>query len=379
MTFELLIKGGTLVDPAQGIHARRDVAFSGGLVAAVAPDLSGPDGCEVLDAQGRIVTPGLVDLHVHVFHGVSHYGIEPDPTCLATGATTVVDAGSAGAATFSAFRRFVIEPSRTRIFALLNISSQGMLTAEIGELENPAYADVERACAAVEQHRDLILGIKVRLTRDTIVSERAGLLPLTRACQAADALGLPVMVHPQEAWCETLDEVLAQLRAGDVVTHCFHGRAVGILDAQGQVRPAVREAQARGVVLDVGHGAGSFAWEVAERALAQGLVPDTISSDLHVYSVGGPVHDLATTVSKFLHLGMTLDEAIARATVAPVRAFPALGGVGTLTPSAPGDAVVFDLQEGVFPLTDAHGQVRMGTRKLVPVTVVKGGRRVSPA
>ena len=378
MTHTLLIKGGTLIDPAQKIYAEKDVAFdSAGVVAAVDDDLLASDAREVLDAGGRIVTPGMVDLHVHVFHDISHYGIEPDPTCLATGATTVVDAGSAGADTFSGFRRFVIELSQTRIFAFLNISSQGMLTADIGEFEIPEYANVDSACATVEQHRDLILGIKVRLTRETIVSERAGMLPLHRAREAADAIGLPLMVHPQDAWCEAIDDVLAHLREGDVLTHCFHGKGGGILDERGRVRSAVCRALARGVVLDVGHGAGSFSWEVAERAIAQGVEPDIISSDLHTYNLGGPVYDLATTVTKFLHLGLPLGDAIAKVTAIPAQTFPLLNKLGTLSLGAPGDAVVFELRDGEFSLVDAHGQVRVANQKLVPVTVVRRGRRVA--
>ncbi len=374
MTYDLLIKGGTLVDPAQKVHARRDVAFSGGVVAAVGDDLSGAGAREVVDAGGCVVTPGMIDLHVHVFYGVSHFGVAPDPTCLARGATTVVDAGSAGADTFPGFRRYVIDVSATRILAQLNISSQGMLTREIGEFEIPEYADVGKACQMIERHRDIILGVKVRLTRHSIVSERSGMLPLHRAREAADAAGLPIMVHPQNAWCESLDDILKVMRERDILTHCFHGMACGILDERGQVRRSVREAMERGVVFDVGHGAGSFNWEVVERAMAQGAQPQTISSDLHVYNLHGPVYDLATVVTKFLHLGMPLDEAMAKVTAVPARVIRMQDRIGTLAVGAWGDAVVFELRGGEFQLVDAHGGVRTGRQKLVPVVVVKGGR-----
>lgn len=373
MTYDLLIKGGTLVDPAQKVHARRDVAFSGGVVAAVGDDLSGAGAREVVDAGGCVVTPGMIDLHVHVFYGVSHFGVAPDPTCLARGATTVVDAGSAGADTFPGFRRYVIDVSATRILAQLNISSQGMLTREIGEFEIPEYADVGKACQMIERHRDIILGVKVRLTRHSIVSERSGMLPLHRAREAADAAGLPIMVHPQNAWCESLDDILKVMRERDILTHCFHGMACGILDERGQVRRSVREAMERGVVFDVGHGAGSFNWEVVERAMAQGAQPQTISSDLHVYNLHGPVYDLATVVTKFLHLGMPLDEAMAKVTAVPARVIRMQDRIGTLAVGAWGDAVVFELRGGEFQLVDAHGGVRTGRQKLVPVVVVKGG------
>jgi dihydroorotase len=374
MNYDLLLKGGTLINPAQGIHARRDVAFAGGKVAAVGDDLASAEAHQTLDATGCLVTPGLIDLHVHVFWGVSHLGIEPDPTCLARGATTVVDAGSAGADTFPGFRKYVIEVSATRILAQLNISSQGMLTPHIGEFEIPEYADVGRACAMIEQHRDLILGVKVRLTKHSIASQRSGLLPLHRAREAADAAGLPIMVHPQDAWCDSIDEILVHLRRGDILTHTFHGMRGGILDEGGQVRDSVRAAMAQGVIFDVGHGAGSFSWEVAERALAQRVLPQTISSDLHVYNVNGPVHDLASVVGKFLHLGLSLDEALSRVTAAPAQIIHLADQIGTLKVGAWGDAVVFELREGEFQLVDSQRQTRTGKQQLFPVAVVKGGK-----
>ena len=373
MRYELLIKNGTVVDPAQGIHARKDVAFANGRVSAVSDEIPIAEAREVLDAEGCFVTPGLIDLHVHVFYGVSHFGIEPDPTCLARGATTVVDAGSAGADTFPGFRKYVIDVSDTRILAQLNISSQGMLTQEIGELENPDYADVGKACRMIEQHRDLILGVKVRLTRESIVGERAGMLPLHRAREAADAAGLPIMVHPQDAWCESIDDILAFMGERDILTHCFHDMPCGILDENGKIRDAVHAAIERGVIFDVGHGAGSFSWDVVQKAMAQGVEPTTISSDLHVYNVNGPVYDLVNVVNKFLHLGMSLDDALAKVTSIPAETILMPGQVGTLAVDAWGDAVVFELREGEFQLIDAHGQARTGKQKLEPIVVVKGG------
>ena len=374
MAYDLLIRGGTLVDPAQNIHANKDVAFSNGVVAEVGDDLSKTDAQEVLDASGCLVTPGMIDLHVHVFYGVSHYGIEPDPTCLAKGATTVVDAGSAGADIFPGFRKYVIDVSETRIFAQINISSQGMLTQEIGEFEIPEYADVDKACAMIEKHRDVILGVKVRLTKHSIVSERSGMIPLHHAREAADAAGLPIMVHPQDAWCDSLDDILAVMGERDIVTHCFHGSRCGILDDDGKVRKSVHEAMARGVVFDVGHGAGSFSWDTVETAMSQGVAPQTISSDLHIYNLNGPVHDLANVVTKFLHLGMSLDDAIAKVTSVPAEVILMSDKIGTLAPGAWGDAIISELREGEFQLMDSRGEARTSRQNFVPVTVVKGGR-----
>ena len=331
-----------------------------------------------MDAAGPLVTPGLVDLHVHAYWGVSHYGIDPDPHFVARGATTVVDAGSAGAATFDAFRRFLIDTASTRILARLNISTQGMLVDYIGELEDLRWASVPKALEAVERHRDVIVGIKVRLTKGQVTSERAGLQPLFLALEAAEAAGLSLMVHPQDGWYDSIAQVLDVLRPGDLVTHCFHGHRGGVLDRDGKALPAVRAAVERGVLLDLGHGAGSFSWDVAERALAEGLPPHTISSDLHHHNVDGPVYDLLTTVAKYLHLGMPLDDALARVTAVPARTLLMEDRVGTLRPGAEGDAVVFRLEEGSFPLVDSHRQERLGRQRLVPAVVVKGGRRYEP-
>ena len=374
MTYELLIKGGTLIDPAQNIHANKDVAFANGVVVDVGDDLPKTEAREVLDASGCVVSPGMIDLHVHVFYGVSHYGIEPDPTCIAKGATTVVDAGSAGADTFPGFRKYVIDVSDTRILAQLNISSQGMLTAEIGEFEIPEYANVSKACQMIEQHRDVILGVKVRLTKNSLVSKRSGMTPLHRAREAADAAGLPIMVHPQDAWCDSIDDILDIMGERDIMTHCFHAMPCGILDDQGRVRRSVYEAIERGVIFDVGHGSGSFSWKVVEGAMAQGVQPQTISSDLHVYNLDGPVYDLATVVTKFLHLGMSLDDAIAKVTAVPAETILMSDKIGTLSLGAWGDAVIFELRKGDFQLIDSHGEIRMGNQKLSPVTVIKGGQ-----
>ena len=376
-TYNMVIKGGTLVDPAQGAQgaqARRDVAFAGGLVAASDEDIPASQAARAVDASGHLVVPGMIDLHVHVFEGISWLGIAPDPTCLARGVTTVVDAGSAGADTFPGFRKYVIEVSATRIYAHLNISSQGMLSPDIGELDELKWASIPRALEVIEAHRDRILGVKVRLTRDSIVGENAGLQPLYRAREAADAAGLPVMVHPQNAWCSSLDEVLAVMKERDILTHSFHGMSHGILDEEGRIRRSVRRARARGVLFDVGHGAGSFSWRVCEAALAQDFPPDTISSDLHVRNVDGPVYDLATTVSKFLYLGFSLEDALAKVTAIPAQVIGMGERLGTLAVGARGDAVVLELKEGSFALQDCHQDVRTAGQLLVPRVVIKDGR-----
>jgi dihydroorotase len=371
----VLIRGGTVVDPSQGLHARRDLRVDGGRVIELGDGLAAGPGEEVVDARDRLVLPGLIDLHVHVFWGATHYGIAPDPHCLGTGTTTVVDAGSAGAHTFAAFRRYVIDVSATRIVPFLNIGATGMVSPDVGELEELRHIDRVAALRTIEAHRDLIRGIKVRLSRDLVGSNAP--VALKTAREAGEAAGLPIMVHVGDTPIP-LAEILDELRPGDVITHCYHGRDEGILDGLGTVIPAARQAAARGVLFDVGHGKGSFSFQVARRALAQGFRPGTISSDLHVYNLDGPVFDLATTMSKFLHLGLSLDEVVAMTTEAPARVIGHDRTLGTLRPGAAGDVTLLALREGPVTFEDTVGERAEGTRRLVPAGTVRAGRWVPP-
>ncbi len=372
--WDLLIAGGRVVDPAQGLSAVRDVAIAGGKVARVAEALPRGEAARVLEAAGRIVTPGLIDVHVHVYEGVAPLGIPADPNCIAKGVTTALDAGSAGAHTFPAFRRQIALAS-TRVFALLNISviGQASMTPENphGELLDLRYANPKAAIRTIEEHRDVILGIKIRLSRE--IAGENDLRALAIAREASDAVKLPLMVHIGDTH-SPLGEILGVLRKGDVVTHSFHGRAGGVLDAAGRVLPEVRRAVERGVNLDVGHGRGSFSFDVAEKAFRQDLLPGTISSDVHRYNVEGPVFDLATTLSKYLHIGMTLEQVVERATTNAANAFGFPKGLGTLREGAEADAAVWRIAEGDFEFVDALGAKRVGHRKLVPVATVKSGR-----
>jgi dihydroorotase len=378
--YDLVIRNGRLIDPAAGLDGRFDVAFRAGRVADVAPTLDGP-AAEVLDARDRIVTPGLIDLHVHIYAGVSHYGIDADPTCLARGVTTAVDAGSAGAATFDGLRRYIIEVSETRLYALLNISRIGLVTGAeldppVGELDDLRHLSVPAAVRCIEANRDVILGVKLRLSANLAADGRNEKQALLLAREAGDAVGLPIMIHTPKSSLG-LPAILAEMRRGDILTHCFHAHTSGILDGDGKVLPEVRTALERGVLLDVGHGKGSFAYEVARTALAQGVLPHTISSDLHRYNLAGPVLDLATTVSKFLHLGLELPEALRRVTATPAEIIRMSGELGTLRVGAIGDAAVFRLHEGRRPLVDTVGRVETVSRWLEPVSVVKSGRVVA--
>ena len=373
--FDLVVKGGKVVDPAQRLSAARDIGIRNGRVAAIEESIAEARAAQVLDARGKVVTPRLIDVHVHVYDGVAPLGIPADPNCIAKGVTTVVDAGSAGAHTFPGFRRNVISVVDTRVFALLNISVIGQSTYSqdnpYGELLNLEYANPKLAIRTIEQNRDVILGVKVRLSRP--IAGQNDLQALKLAKEAASAVRLPLMVHIGDTHTP-LPVILAELTQGDVVTHSFRGGNGGILDDRGNVLKEVRTAIAGGVHLDVGHGAGSFSFDTAEKALKQDVVPGTISSDVHQFNVNGPVFDLATTLSKFLHLGLTLDDVIQRASTNAANLFGFPRGLGTLKVGAEADVALFSLVEGDFQFEDALKQTRLGHRKLVPVATVKAGR-----
>ena len=372
--YDLLIRRGRVIDPSQNLDAECDVAIIGGRVAAIAPAIHESEARRVVDARGLIVTPGLIDVHVHIYEGVSHYGINADTTCLRKGVTTVVDAGSSGAQTFPGLRKYIIDVSQTRILAYLNLSVMGMLSECAGELEDLRYADTQAALRTIEANRDVLLGIKVRMEPAMLGQNGYEVLKLAR--ETSDAARLPLMIHIGDTF-PPLPEILAQTRAGDVVTHCFHDRPGGILDDDGRVLPSVRAAAERGVFFDVGHGRGSFAFQVARRALAQELLPGTISSDLHVYNVNGPVFDLATTMTKFLYLGLPLNKVIELATVNPARSVRRENEIGALRPGACGDVTLIELRPGPISLTDASERGRetvTADQALIPAGVVRAGR-----
>ena len=373
--YDLLVTGGTVVDPSQGINELLDVAFHNGKVATVGKSIPDSKAMEVVDAHGKYVVPGLIDLHVHNYWGVSHYGIDPDITNISKGVTTAIDAGSAGAATFAAFRKYVLERADTRLYALLNISLTGMISRNIGELEELRYADVGQASRVGNQNRDYIIGIKARLSED--ITHEHDTESIKRALEAAQAIGGFVMIHVGNT-ATPMEKLVELLRPGDVVTHSFHGNKSGILDDAGKVIDSFIDARNRGVVFDVGHGAGSFSFEVAERALADGFYPGNISSDLHVYNVEGPVFDQVTTISKFMWLGMSLYEVIRLTTETTAQTIGRSDKLGTLKPDSSGDAAILSLDCGRFTLTDSVGRSITTSTKLSHVSTIRSGKLYKP-
>ena len=366
--YDTLIVGGEVLDPGSGLQGALDVAIRDGRVAEVAPNIDRSQARGVVDATGGIVTPGLVDLHTHVYWGATYWGIEADPVAARTGVTTWLDVGSAGSYSWPGFRRFLIEPSRSRIFALLNASSIGLI-APTWEFSNLDYLDIDLAETIVDANRDLILGIKARI--DSSTTRGVGIRPLELARELADRVGLPLMTHigigPPE-----LAEVAPLLRPGDILTHCFTGNSMKIVDDAGVPDPAVLELHERGLILDIGHGTGSFSYDTAEAMLAAGVMPDVISSDIHQMAIQGPMFDLPTTLSKFLNLGLTLPEVIERATSRPAAAMRR-PDLGTLKPGSVADVAIFALEEGEYVFRDVRMNPRRGSVRLInTLTMIDG-------
>jgi len=371
VTCDIVIAGGEVIDPGSGKKGRYDIAIRGGRIYKVERDLGDVQAASVIDASGCIVTPGLVDLHTHVFGGGTYWGIDPGSIAYRTGVTTWVDAGSAGAFNFAAFRELIVEKCVVKIKAFINISAVG-LVAETGELTNLALCDVSACVATIESNRDIIVGIKCRLDRNTVGAN--GLKPLERALEVGERTKLPVMVHIGEG-PPSIDDVLVMLRPGDIITHCATGRSMSIV-CEGKVRRSARLAKRRGVVFDLGHGYGGFSFNVAESLIAEEQPPDTISSDLHSRSVLGPVFDLPTCLGKLVALGLSWEEVIAKATVGPARAIGIDGDAGTIEVGKPADIAVFEMMNGEFIVFDSYLATRLATELLATRATIVGGRLV---
>ncbi|MDZ7779442.1 MAG: amidohydrolase/deacetylase family metallohydrolase [Gemmatimonadota bacterium] len=364
---DVVVRGGRLLDPAQGIDAVRDIGITRGRVTDIAEQLSIDDVSHVVDARGKLVTPGMIDVHTHVYPGVPTLGIDPDLVGIARGVTTVVDAGSAGAVSFPGFRDYVARPARTRVYGLVNMSRTGMTAPN--ELALLDYVDVDAVVRTIEESPEVAVGIKVRMLSG--IEDRADIEVMRRTREAADRAGVPVTVHIG-GQSSPLPRILEFLRPGDVITHAFR-RTGSILDDGGRVYPEVREAIENGVWLDIGHGRGNLDFDVAERILDQGVRPQLISSDVHDGNVTGPVFDLPTNVSKFMALGMSLEECVAACTDTAAKVFAYGAELGTLRPGAAADVSVFEVVEGDYTFVDATGNTRPGSRRLVPYVTLRDG------
>jgi dihydroorotase len=374
MAFDLILRGGRVIDPSQKLDAVLDVAFSAGKVARIGPGLKADTATDDRNVSGTIVTPGLIDLHTHVYWGGTSLGVDAEDFCRQSGVTTAVDTGSAGPGNFAGFRKHVIERSEVRILAYLHVSFAGIYAFSwrvmVGESEEIRLMAPIDAVEVANANRDVIVGIKVRV--GARASGRSGTIPLDIALQVAGEVGVPLMAHIDDP-PPTYEEVLERLRPGDVLTHAFRPFPNAPATAQGTVKRAVIEARERGVLFDIGHGKASFAFKTARAMLANGFLPDTISSDVHALCINGPAFDQVTTMSKLLCLGMPLTDVIAASTVNAAFALKR-SELGSLKPGSVGDATVLSIKEGHFDYVHAVGEYLTGDRKISSDGVVIAGR-----
>ncbi|WP_212526152.1 amidohydrolase/deacetylase family metallohydrolase [Actibacterium sp. MT2.3-13A] len=354
--YDLLLKGGRVIDPAQGLDGLYDVAFRDGKVAEVKAGIDPAGARDVRDVSGRIVSPGLIDLHTHVYWGGTSLGVDAETIARRSGTTTFVDAGSAGPGNLAGFRKHVIEPSEPRILAYMNISFPGIFafskTVMVGECADLRLLDARECLRVASENLDIIVGMKARVGAKA--GGNSGLAPLALAIEVADELGLPVMAHIDNP-PPTREEVLSVLRPGDVLTHCFRPFPNAPIHGDCTIRKEIIEARERGIIFDIGHGYGGFGFRSGRAMLAEGIKPDVLSSDVHVICVDGPAYDVLAVMSKFMALGMSLTEVIAATTQNPARALRR-DDIGTLKVGAAGDATILTETSGSITHTDAVGE-----------------------
>ena len=378
--FDLLVKGADVIDPSQNLRGKRDIGIRYGLIEMIAENIPAEKADKVLNAAGKLATPGLVDLHAHVFPYGSAIGIPADELIPFQASTTLVSAGDAGANNIAAFRRFVVPATRARLFAFVHIAVHGLTGFPVPELYNIDFAQVDAAAKAIAENADFVLGAKVRMSENVVAKH--GIEPLKRAIAACERSGTGAKVMCHIGGVETpelMSLILNTLRTGDILTHAFSGapnlagKFTNIVQ-DGKLLPAALEAKKRGVVFDVGHGGGSFDFTVAEAAIAQGAGPDVISSDVHVFSANSPgVPYLTNVMSKFLNLGFTLEQVVTMATAAPAKVINRGAKLGTLQVGAPADISFLELVEGPTEFLDTRNNKRPGTVQLKPAGVVMGG------
>ena len=371
--FDLLLTGGTVLNPATSVNQKLDVGIVGNRVAAIQADLPRVNTKRVLDVSGCYVTPGLIDFHVHSYWGVNPYGCDLDALCLATGVTTTMDAGSAGPVNFFGFRKLVNETSKTRMLGFVALAQHGVLN-EPGELVNLGFADSDGAAQTVEDNRDIGVGIKVRLHKKSIGENSRAALCL--AIKAGEATRTPIMVHVGDT-AISMEEIAGTLRPGDIITHCYTPQRPSIIDEQGKLLPEVRKAKERGVIFDVGHAGGHFDFDLVRRAMGEGLLPDVISSDLHgrMKQPGfGIVGDLPTTLTKFLPLGLSLEEIVVRCTTNPARVIGWQDRIGSLDVGREADIAVLKIIDEPTKLRDSVGGEIAHNQRIAARWTIRAGK-----
>jgi len=372
VNYDLLLKGGTVIDPSNQLRGRRDVAFSDGKVAAVAENIATAEARQTIDVSGELVTPGLIDIHGHFFHGYQPRFEHPDNFCLPTGVTTAVDAGSAGWKVFGDFRDRVIQRCSTRLFAFVHLSANGLNKehTQQGELMDMKLIHVKETAQCIVDNPENVVGLKLRID-DSALRLESAFPALEYAREAADRAGCRIMVHVSRSPIP-LGKILDFLRPGDIVTHPFHGAANGPLDDKGKIRPEVIDAQKRGIILDSGCAKVHLDINVCRAFLDQEVLPDTISTDGVRLDRS---YTLPQVMSMFLAMGMSLEQIVAATTHKAAAAIGKQATLGSLHVGTAGDATVLHLEDGDFAFDDRAGNVIKCHRQLAPVLTVRDGVR----
>jgi dihydroorotase len=369
-----ILKGGRLLDPGSNLDSQQDIHIRDGVVAAVGGNLKN-DGATVIDVKGLIVTPGLIDVHLHLMNGLGAFGVDPDIFGIGSGVTTVVDAGSAGHSLLSVFRNYVTRSAKTRVLNYVNLSTLGGVTGPgYSVLADPRLIDEDKIEKAVDANRDIIVGIKIMATGGALGAE--GLKPLARARKLGDDLKLPLLVHIGESWTKDampvhIRDVLKYLREGDIVTHMFTVHPGGLLDPNGKLWPQVRAAKESGVLMDVGHGLHNLNFDVARKVLDQGLHPDGVSTDGHRGNRAGPVYDLPTTMAKLMALGFSLNQVVEMATINAARLLGRSNQMGFIRVGEPAEISVLRLEEREWKAVDSQKGTIQARRALLPVYAIR--------
>jgi len=376
--YDLLLKGGTVVDPSTGLDGIRDVAVHGGVIARIAPDIGSGEATRTIDVAGKIVAPGLIDCHAHVFDGCNRTGVHPDLGGVYAGVTTIVDAGSAGAATFGGFPRHVIPNCHTEVIPFLHICQTGLATNP--DIIAESSINLDDTLRVADQYKGLICGIKARMVSPAL--EIMGMEMPRLAKRAARESGIKLMVHigdTEKRYDPTvIRSLLPLLEQGDILTHYFTANPGGVLDANGKLVPEAREAADRGVWFDTAHGRMNFSFEVGRRIIEQGLLPHCISTDLTVPGRLNTVHSMTEMMTRFLGLGFTLPQVVTMCTANPARAIGAAHRLGSLTIGRQADISVLEIREGDWTVYDVLRASLRVTRAVVPFVTVKRGRVFTP-
>ena len=376
-----ILKGGRLIDPAGGKDGMFDIRVRDGKIDAIGANLD-PVGATVVDVKGRIVTPGLIDVHLHLMKGLGAFGVDPDIFGVGSGVTTVVDAGSAGHTLLDIFRNYVTANAKTRVLNYINLSTLGGVSGPgYSILADPRLIDEAKIEQAVEANRDIIVGIKIMATGGALGSQ--GLKPLERARKLGDELKIPLLVHIGESWTKgaepvAVGDVLKYLRAGDIVTHMFTVHPGGLLDANGKLWPQVRDAKESGVLMDVGHGLHNLNFDIARKVLDQGLHPDGVSTDGHRGNRAGPVYDLPTTMAKLMALGFTLNQVVEMATANAAKLLGRSGELGTLKVGQAAEISVLQVEDREWTAVDSQKGAIPARQAILPVYAIRSDTIYEP-